>query len=126
MVAADDTTRSTVLEHIEAFNAHDRGRILAGLHEAVEWATGVDVYRGLASLADLFDDGLWALNPSLRVETLLVEGDIAAAECVEEITSGAQVMPFRISVFFTVRDGLIRRVKVCREGTADLPELCPD
>lgn len=115
------TTRAAVLEHLAAFNAHDRPRLLAGLTEDVEWSTGRDRIRGRAALADIFDDGLWELGPSLTVVRLLVDGDEAAAELTEVLTVSGETHRFPIAAFFTVRAGLLHRVTVYREGTADLP-----
>ena len=55
--------RTLVAEHLAAFNAHDSARLLAGLAEDVRWATGQDVFHGRDELAELFDDGLWAMRP---------------------------------------------------------------
>ena len=78
-VEASAATRAAVLDHLDAFNAHDTDRLIAGLHHDVVWTTGSDVFRGSSQLqADLFDEGLWATRPSLAVRTLLVEGEAAA------------------------------------------------
>ena len=114
-------TRSAVREHVEAFNAHDTARLIAGLHEDVVWATGADVFRGRAALRDdVFDAGLWAMRPRLAVRTLLVEGRRAAAVLREEIVVTDERHEFDIAVFLTVSDALIRTVTVFRAGSADI------
>lgn len=117
---SSDRGRAVVGEHLAAFNAHDRERVLAGLAPDVVWSTGRDTLRGHAALAELFDDGLWALAPALRVVSLVAEGDRVAAEVVETLTIDGVEQTFRIACFFELQDGLIRRVNVFREGTADL------
>lgn len=113
---------AAVRAHLAAFNAHDTGALLAGLAPDAVWATGAGTVRGRAALTELFDAGLWALAPSLAVAALVEAGPLVAAELVEEITVGGERRSFPIAAFFTVADGLITRVKVYREGSADLPD----
>ena len=109
-----------VREHLAAFNAHDSERLLAGLAEDVRWTTGHDAFRGRQALAELFDDGLWAMGPSLELRTLVADGAAAAAELVEDITVNGERRRFAIAVFFRFADGLITHATVYREGSADL------
>jgi hypothetical protein len=114
-------TRAAVLDHVAAFNAHDTSRLISGLRRDVVWATGSDVFRGLSTLrADVFDEGLWAMRPSLEVRTLLIDGEAAAGVFHEVLIVNDKTREFDIAVFFTVSDGLIGRVKVFREGSADI------
>jgi hypothetical protein len=125
--ASETAARAAVLDHVAAFNAHDTDRWIAGLHEDVVWATGSDVFRGVSALrADVFDAGLWAMRPSLTVQTLLVEGASAAGTFHEVLTVDGEVLEFDISVFYTVESGAIRTVNVFREGSADIkPPFVP-
>lgn len=120
----DDTRQRTeraAREHVAAFNAHDTARLLAGFTADARWATGQDVFVGTAALADLFDAGLWALDPALEVLSLVVGEDRAAAELRETLTFDGEVRTFTVAVFLDVDgDGLIRRGRVYREGSADL------
>jgi ketosteroid isomerase-like protein len=109
-----------VIEHIDAFNAHDTDRLLAGLSDDALWATGQDVFRGRAALAALFDDGLWAMNPSLEVRTIVSGEDASAAELMEELTVDGAQRRFAIAVFLRFADGLITHATVYREGSADI------
>lgn len=113
-------TRSVVEEHIAAFNAHDTQRLITGLAPDAVWITGSDTVTGRTALADLFDDWLWSMAPSLTALSIVVEGDRAAAQLREVLTDDGQRREFTIAVFFDVTDGLIARAKVYREGTADL------
>lgn len=112
--------RALVEEHLAAFNAHDTARLLAGFATDAVWITGEDVVQGRAALAELFDSGLWSMNPSLRVRSIVSDGDRAAAQLHESITVEGEVREFDIAVFFELADGLITRAKVYREGSADL------
>lgn len=112
--------RPVVLEHLDAFNEHSTDRLLARFAADAVWTTGGDVFEGRAALSELFDDGLWALNPSLAVRTLLADGEGVAAELRETLTIDGEQRRFDIAVFFDVRGGLISRATVYREGSADL------
>lgn len=120
VVGLAEATKSAIQEHLNAFNSCDRARLLDGLAEDVVWATGTDVWRGREALAELFDEPLWGLHPHIEVVRLIVEDDAGAAECVERMTIEGQIVEFPIAVFFTVRRRLLSRVKVFREGSADL------
>lgn len=112
--------RDAVVEHLAAFNAHDTDRLLAGFTEDAVWATGQDIVRGRPALAELFDEGLWELAPSLTTLTLIADERSVAAELHERITIDGAEREFAIAAFFRVSDGLITSAKVYREGTADL------
>lgn len=113
-------TRCAVLAHLEAFNQHSTDRLLDGLSEDAIWATGRDVVKGRAELADLFAEALWELEPSLSVLGLVVDGNSAAAQLREELTLDGERRSFDIAVFFEVSGALISTAKVYREGSADI------
>lgn len=114
------TCTDAVLQHVAAFNAHDRERLLSGLHPDIIWSTGRDTLQGHAPLAALFDDGLWTLSPSLRMVRLVAGTGVAAAELEESLTVDGEVQTFPIACFFDLDGPSIVRVKVFREGTADI------
>ena len=114
------TARALVDEHVAAFNAHDTERLLAGLTPDAVWITGSDMVSGRDALAELFDDWLWSTQPELSVVSMVVDGHRVAAQLHEVMTVDGQRREFMIAVFFELADGLIRRAKVYREGTADV------
>ena len=114
------TAHELVAEHLAAFNAHDTDRLLSGFAADAVWITGQDAMRGRNALAELFDAGLWAMNPHLDVLCIVADGDRAAAQLHESITVDGDVREFDIAVFFDLAEGLIVRAKVYREGSADL------
>ncbi len=109
-----------VEEHLAAFNAHDTARLLAGFAPDAVWITGQDTVTGRDALAEVFDDGLWSMAPHLEPLTVLVDADHAAAQLRESITVDGAPRAFHIAVFLEFADGLIRRAKVYREGSADI------
>ncbi len=117
---ADGAIRALKTDHVEAFNTHDRRRLLAGLAPDVTWSTSADTFHGTQALAGIFDDGLWAMQPSLTIVDLLVDHDRAAAQMVETLTVEGQQRRFMIACFFEVCAGRIQRAKVYREGSADI------
>lgn len=117
---ADGTVRALVADHVDAFNARDRSRLLAGLATDVVWSTGTDTFRGVQALVDVFDDGLWAMQPSLTIMDLLVDGHRAAAQMLEVLKVDGQQRRFMIACFFEVWAGRIHSVKVYREGSANI------
>ena len=110
------------MEHLAAFNSHDTSRLLSGLHPEVRWETGQEIVVGRPAAADLFDDWLWGMNPRLDLLSLVVDADLAAAECTEHLTVHGGPVQSAIAVFFTVWDGQLTRVKVFREGSANVPD----
>ncbi len=115
-----DHVRAAFDEHVAAFNAHDSQRVLAGFAPDAEWITGVDRFAGAAALADVFDPWLWTLDPRLDVLRVVTDDATAAAELRETLTVDGAVRSFDIAAFLVIRDGLIVRGKVYREGRADL------
>lgn len=89
-----------VLAHLAAFNSHDTEKVLRGLADTVVWATGSDVLHGKAALTDVFDDGLWDLGPHLDLQSLIVEGDSAAARCTETMAENGQQVMYPLAIFF--------------------------
>ncbi len=109
-----------MLEHLQAFNAHDTDRLLAGLTADAVWVTGVNVLRGRDSLLGMFDAGLWSWRPTLTLTRMIASEHAAAVELHETLLVDGELRAFAIAVFFTFRDQLITTVRVYREGSADL------
>jgi limonene-1,2-epoxide hydrolase len=121
----NDTTQSeptaaAVAAHVDAFNRHSTEDLIRGLAENIVWATGADVFRGIQELRQLFDDGLWSMDPLLHVKAIITEGGHAAAELHETLTVDGEDRAFDIAAFFTVSDGLIHTARVYRAGSADI------
>jgi hypothetical protein len=114
------SAREVVEEHLAAFNAHDTDRMLAGFAADAVWATGRDVMRGTAELADLFDASLWELAPSLETITMIADDRAVAAELHERITVDGEQRGYRIAAFFAITGATITAAKVYREGVADI------
>ncbi|MBV8948140.1 MAG: nuclear transport factor 2 family protein [Solirubrobacterales bacterium] len=104
--------------HVGAFNAGEVGRVLAGLATDVVWQTGSDEFVGLDDVERLLR-GAAGLFPALEIKRVLVDGQRAAVEMIERYLHEGQAREVAIAVFFSFEGGLISRVKVFREGSAD-------
>jgi uncharacterized protein (TIGR02246 family) len=109
---------AAIREQVRAFNTRDLEALLAGFTDDAVWITGTTVVRGRAELAELFADAMAGLLPTLTVQTLLVQGDRAAAQMTETLTAHGEEQTFSIAAFYTLRGGRIASAKVYREGSA--------
>jgi ketosteroid isomerase-like protein len=111
--------REVVLAHVAAFNARDVQALRAGSHEHVEFRTGRDVeVVGGEQLADFFRSAFDALDLELTVLELVADGDRVAVELRERVVADGVEVFEAIAAFYLVEVGLIRTVKVYREGSA--------
>lgn len=106
--------------HLTAFNHQDLDTLLAGFAADAVWVTGTDVFRGHAQLADLFG-GAFALAPTLRAATVLIDGDRVAAELTEHLVHQGKESLFAIAGFYRFSGERIAAAKIYREGSATLP-----
>lgn len=118
MTPSDAAT--VIRDHVRAFNTRDLDALLAGFTDDAVWITGTSVARGRAELAGLFADAMAGLLPTLTLETLLAQGDRAAAQMTETLTAGGREQTFSIAAFYLLRDGRIASAKVYREGSAEI------
>jgi hypothetical protein len=117
-VAASRDVGELVENHVAAFNAHDVRRVLDGLAEDVVWQTGSDTFVGLHQVERLLREAA-GLLPVLEIKSVLVAGQRAAVEMTERYFHEGRTHEVAIAVFFSFDRGLISRVKVFREGSAD-------
>jgi hypothetical protein len=117
-VVASRTVGELVEEHVAAFNAHDVRRVLDGLADDVVWQTGSDMFVGLRQVERLLREAA-GLFPMLEIKSMLVGGQRAAVEMTERYLHEGRTREVAIAVFFSFDRGLISRVKVFREGSAD-------
>jgi hypothetical protein len=107
--------------HIAAFNARDTEALVAGFaHDAV-FTTGEHTVVGTVGLRVLFGDAFAApLRATMEVRERVIQGDTVAAELVERLEFEGSVAEIALAAFYTVRDGLLTRVKVYREAPTDI------
>lgn len=111
MTTDDQTTvtAAAVREHVDAFNAGDVDRLIAGFAHDARWITGSTAVRGHEEL-----------RPDLAVRNLIAEDCRAACQLTETLVHEQRQRSFPIAAFFRLRDGLIVSAKVYREGSAEL------
>lgn len=108
-----------VTAHLEAFNRSDADALAAGFHEHAVFATGNDVtIEGREPLRNFFAEAFQGVELSLTTAELVSQGPIVAAQMVERIVIDGQEEHDHIAAFYRVEDGLLRSVKVYREGSA--------
>lgn len=107
-----------VNSHLAAFNARDAGAVVATFADDAVFTAGDDVRVGRRALAALFAES-FALpaEATLELRRAVVEGDTAACELVERIRVGDAEHELEVAAFYTVRAGLLARVRVYREPT---------
>lgn len=109
-----------IREHVDAFNAGDLDRVMAGFTQDAVWATGADTFRGADELHALFAGAFASLRPTLAIRRVIAAGTVVAAELTETWAApdGAErVAP--IAGFYTLAGGRIQRATIYREGSAD-------
>ncbi|MBB2890429.1 nuclear transport factor 2 family protein [Flexivirga oryzae] len=114
-------SRTLLERHVAAFNDRDVLGLLGDLAEDAEWVTGKYSCRGHAELRELFEGAFDAVVPRLEVVRVVPAGDVVAAELVEHMLLDGHPMSAAIAGFYAVRDGRIAKVKIYREGSADIP-----
>jgi len=122
-VTTDDQTTVTaaaVREHVDAFNAGDVDRLMAGFAHDARWITGSTAVRGHEELRAFFGAAIEGLRPDLAVRNLIAEDCRAACQLTETLVHEQRQRSFPIAAFFRLRDGLIVSAKVYREGSAEL------
>jgi hypothetical protein len=111
---------AAVRGHVDAFNARDLDRLMAGFADDAVWITGTTTVRGHAELTDLFASAMAGLLPTLVIESLLVGGDRVACQLTETLTVDGEERTFSIAGFYELRGGRIAAAKIYREGSADI------
>jgi uncharacterized protein len=111
--------RAAFAQHVSAFNAQDLDALLAGLTPDARWVTGASTATGRTELAELFG-GAFEVAPTLRLVTLVADGDRVAAELIERLVHDGVAHEFAIAGFYRFEDGQIAAAKIYREGSAEL------
>ena len=108
--------RAAVDAHVEAFNARDAEAVVSQFAPDGEFSAGGDVAIGHRELFALFADAFsQPVHARLTVASVVVDGDTAAAELVERLDYEGTSFEVTFAAFYTVRAGLLARVRVYRE-----------
>lgn len=108
-----------VTAHLEAFNRGDADALAAGFHEDAVFVTGKDVrVEGRAQLQRFFAEAFEGMELSLTIAELLSDGPLVAAQLIERVVLDGREEHDHIAAFYLVSDGLLRSVKIYREGSA--------
>lgn len=121
-VTGQDPLLAVVHDHVEAFNASDLERIVAGFGEDAVFASGEHLAVGRRGISAMFADAVRDLDATLEVRSAVTQGEVVACELTERLVLQGQEFIFHLAAFFTVRDGAIARVKIYREGSTEPPD----
>lgn len=116
--AAGSATAAAVRAHVEAFNAKELDAVVAGFAEDAVFAAEADLVVGARALRGFFGEA-FANHAEARLEILrsVIQGDTAACELRETITVDGQYLELDLAAFFTVRGGVLVRVRVYRDAS---------
>ncbi len=118
---ATEEALAAVIRHLEGFNRGDVDAVCGGLAKDVVFATGQDVITGRDEARRFFADALGGpVELGLHLRRAIVQGDEVACELRESIIHEGVTHEESIAAFYTVRAGLLSKVKIYREGTADI------
>lgn len=108
-----------VAGHLAAFNARDAERTSAGFAEDAVFAAGDQLVVGRRAIRTLFADAFAApISATLELRRSYVDGETAACELVEHLEVEGDVHELPVAAFYTVRNGLLLRVRVYRDHPA--------
>lgn len=111
---------AAVEAHVAAFNARDADAVLATFSDDAVFSNADDLVVGRTALSAMFRDAFEApLRANLQVQRAVVDGDTVACELTERLDYAGTTFQAALAGFFTVRDGLLVRVRIYREGSAD-------
>jgi hypothetical protein len=112
---------NAIRAHIAAFNGDDLEGLVAGFSEDAVFATGEHLVVGRRGITAMFADALRELDATLELRTAVVQGETVACEMTERLSFRGTTHEFHLAAFYTVREGVIARAKIYREGTAEPP-----
>ena len=111
---------AAVEAHLSAFNARDADAVLATFSDDAVFSNADDTIEGRPALSALFRDAFEApLRAHLELRNAVVNGDTVACELVEQLHYAGTTFEAALAGFFTVREGLLVRVRIYREGTSE-------
>lgn len=113
------TVLDAVAKHLAAFNTGDAERTSAGFAEDAVFVAGDQLVVGRPAIHKLFADAFAApVSATLELRQAYVEGETAACELVEHLEVGGAAQELPVAAFYTVRGGLLVRVRVYRDHPA--------
>lgn len=107
---------AAVEHHLAAFNDRALDAVVAGFDPEGVFATADQIVVGRRALRTLFADAFAApVTASLHLRRALGSGDTVACELVERLTAAGATQELDVAAFYTVRAGLLARVRVYRD-----------
>ena len=102
--------------HLAAFNDRDADAVVATFADDAVFAAGEQIVVGHRALRAMFADAFAApIRARLDLRHAVVDGQTAACELSETLTVEGTTHELDMAAFYSVRDGLLTRVKVYRD-----------
>ena len=103
--------------HLAAYNDRDVERLVEGFAEDAVFATSEHLVVGRRGVRGFFTDAFDGPGRgALELRRAVVQGDSAACELLQHLSLGDDTADLDIAAFYTVREGLLARVRVYRDG----------
>ena len=107
-----------VRAHLSAFNDRDADAVVATFADDAVFAAGEHIVVGHRALRAMFADAFAApIRAQLELRHAVVDGQTAACELSERLIIEGSTHELDMAAFYSVRDGLLTRVKVYRDLT---------
>ena len=110
----DKDPGAVVLAHLAAFSAGDLERMLGTLAPAAKFTSGTTTVDP-SEFPEFFGWAIRELSPTMRIESLLVDGDRVACQFVESISVDGNRRHLNRAAFYRVEEGQISTAKVYDE-----------
>jgi len=116
-VAGEDRSPLAAVEaHLAAFNARDADAVAATFASDATFVAGEQLVIGRAALRAMFADAFAApIRAHLALRHAVVEGDVAACELVETLSTPGGSHELDVAAFYAARDGRLTRARVYRD-----------
>lgn len=111
-----DEPLEVVRGHLDAFNARDLDRVLAGFDDDAVFASGDQMVVGARAIRVLFADAFAApVNAELELRDAVTQGQVVACEMTERLAFAGGQHEVDVAAFYTVRRGRLARVRIYRD-----------
>lgn len=113
----EETAELAVVEaHLTAFNRRDIDAVMAGFDTDAVFTMAAQLIVGARAIRQAFADS-FAVDARARLDLqrAVVEGDTVACELTERIEAQGITHSLDVAAFYTVRNGLLARVRIYRD-----------
>jgi hypothetical protein len=111
-----DGPLALVESHLDAFNRADLDAVMAGFADDAVFSIGDQTAIGTRAIRSLFAASMSSpVAARLELARVVLDGDTAACELVEELTVEGATHAIEMAAFYTARRGRLVRVRIYRD-----------